>query len=235
MIRVGTAGWSVPVPGEGTHLERYGQCFNATEINTSFYRPHRRSTYERWAESVPEDFRFSVKLPKSITHERKLKDCSDLLERFGEEVAGLGRKFGRLLVQLPPSLAFSGAAADFLSVTRSRFRAAIALEPRHKSWFVPSVEDFLHETGIARVAADPTPFAGGGEPGGDLGTSYFRLHGSPRLYYSRYDQAALAAWSERIRAAADAWVIFDNTAEGAAFDNATEMVESLNRASGSRG
>ncbi len=232
-LRVGTAGWSIPTavgadfPGEGTHLERYAPRFNAVEINSSFYRPHRRATYRRWADSVPADFRFSVKLPKSITHEHRLKEGEDLVERFSGEVAGLGDKLGVVLIQLPPSLAFSGEAAVFLRRLRAHFDAALALEPRHKSWFEPAVEDLLAESGIARVAADPARFAGGGGPGGDRTTAYFRLHGSPRIYYSRYDAAALDAWSRKARAAAEAgaqtWMIFDNTAEFAAIENAAEI------------
>ncbi|HLY87873.1 MAG TPA: DUF72 domain-containing protein [Acetobacteraceae bacterium] len=233
-LRIGTAGWSIPTefaadfPGQGTHLERYAKRFNAVEINSSFYRPHRRTTYERWADSVPADFRFSVKLPKSLTHERRLKDGEDLVERFAGEVEGLGEKFGVLLIQLPPSLAFSDEAGDFLRRLRPRFAAALALEPRHKSWFMPAVEEFLTESGIARVAADPPRFAGGDEPAGCRKTAYFRLHGSPRIYYSRYDEAALADWSRKashaVKTGAQAWVIFDNTAEGAAIDNAAEMI-----------
>ena len=82
------------------------------EINSSFYRPHRTATYERWAASVPEDFRFAVKVPKAITHERRLKDASDLLDRFLSEAGGLGPKLGPLLVQLPPSLSFQAGIAD---------------------------------------------------------------------------------------------------------------------------
>ena len=59
--------YGVPFPPSGSHLERYGAVFNAVEINSSFYRPHRTATYERWAASVPEDFRFAVKVPKSAT------------------------------------------------------------------------------------------------------------------------------------------------------------------------
>ena len=73
----------------GSHLERYGAILDAVEINSSFYRPHRTATYERWAASVPEDFRFAVKVPKAITHERRLKDVGDLLDRFLSEVGGL--------------------------------------------------------------------------------------------------------------------------------------------------
>jgi uncharacterized protein YecE (DUF72 family) len=117
-IRIGTAAWSIPkenaapFPAVGSHLERYGAILNAVEINSSFYRPHRRATYERWATLVPDDFRFAVKVPKAITHERRLKNASDLLDRFVSEVSGLGHKLGPLLVQLPPSLSFQAGIAD---------------------------------------------------------------------------------------------------------------------------
>src|SRR5882672_7704627 len=94
-LRVGTAGWSVPsryaavVPPGGSHLERYARRLNVAEINSSFYRPHQRKTYERWAQSTPIDFRFSVKVPKAVTHERRLIDCGALLDRFVAEVTGL--------------------------------------------------------------------------------------------------------------------------------------------------
>ena len=94
-IRVGTAGWSIPkdhagaFPLEGSHLERYGAVLNAVEINTSFYRPHRRTTYEALGQAVPAQFRFAVKVPRAITHEHRLMDS--LLDRFLAEVAGLGQ------------------------------------------------------------------------------------------------------------------------------------------------
>ena len=74
-IRIGTAGWTVPkavahaFPGEGGHLARYAGRLDAVEINSSFYRPHRPATYARWAECVPKDFRFAVKVPRLVTHE----------------------------------------------------------------------------------------------------------------------------------------------------------------------
>src|SRR5918995_5885915 len=111
---------------DGSHLERYAAVFNAVEINTSFYRPHRTATYQRWAASVPEDFRFAVKVPKTITHERRLKDADELLDRFLSEVGGLGPKLGPLLLQMPPSLSFqSGIADTFLSGLRSRVEGTI--------------------------------------------------------------------------------------------------------------
>src|SRR5687768_16375503 len=111
-VRIGCAGWSLPrdswpqFPETGTHLQRYAQRLNAVEINSSFYRPHQPATYERWAASVPAGFRFSVKVPKTITHESRLRSCDALLASFLAQATGLGDKLGCLLVQLPPSLAF---------------------------------------------------------------------------------------------------------------------------------
>ena len=87
-IRIGTAGWTVPkavaekFPGEGGHLARYAGRFDAVEINSSFYRPHRPATYARWAASVPHGFRFAMKIPREITHTRRLADAMDPLDRF---------------------------------------------------------------------------------------------------------------------------------------------------------
>src|SRR3954469_22161893 len=117
MIYVGSAGWNIPrahklrFPETGSGLQRYGARLNAAEINTSFYRPHKPETYARWASSVPADFRFAVKLPKTITHERRMVECGDLLERFAAEIAHLGEKRGPILIQLPPKLGFDAPVA----------------------------------------------------------------------------------------------------------------------------
>jgi len=230
-IRIGTAAWSIPkehaapFPAAGTHLERYGAVLNAVEINSSFYRPHRTATYERWAASVPDAFRFAVKVPKTITHERRLKDAGDLLDRFLAEVGGLGPKLGPLLVQLPPSLSFQlGIADPFLRELRRRVAGGVVCEPRHASWFVPEVEALLDGLRIARVAADPAPVPGADEPGGWRGLSYFRLHGSPKIYYSAYSMEYLTAIVDMLArdaaAGVETWCIFDNTAAFAATGDA---------------
>ena len=244
-LRIGTAGWSVPsryaaeVPPGGSHLERYATRLNAVEINSSFYRPHQRKTYERWARSVPAGFRFAVKAPREITHERRLADCGDLLERFAAEVAGLGGKLGVLLVQLPPKLGFDKRVTDrFFRDLHRYIDVPVACEPRHASWFTPQITNWLAERRIARVAADPAPVAGAGEPGGWDGLIYFRWHGSPRIYYSDYDAAALAALRTRLdrerRRGVAVWCILDNTASGAALDNALALTVSspVTRAAG---
>jgi uncharacterized protein YecE (DUF72 family) len=233
-LRIGTAGWNVPAshaadsPPGGSHLERYARRLNAAEINSSFYRPHQRKTYERWARSTPDDFRFAVKIPKTMTHERGLVDCGDLLDRFAAEVTGLGDKLAVLLVQLPGKFVLDRTLADrFFAELRARLDTPVVLEPRNASWFTPDADQWLAERRVARVAADPARPDGAGEPGGWRGLAYYRLHGSPRIYFSSYDAAALVALKRRLdtdRArGVPAWCIFDNTASGAALGNALAL------------
>ncbi len=237
MIRLGTAGWSIPslwataFPAAPSQLERYGARMKAVEINTSFYRPHQRKTYERWAASVPPDFRFAVKLPKVITHENGLRNFETPLARFREEIAGLGDKLGPILVQLPPSLSFDPAAASAL------FRALegqAVCEPRHATWFTDKAEAFFRRHHVARVAADPPRHPGGGRPGGWPHLAYWRWHGAPRIYWSAYDDARLATLTDAVsrNAAPDRWCIFDNTASGAALNDALRLDAMLEAATG---
>jgi uncharacterized protein YecE (DUF72 family) len=227
-LRIGVAGWSLrseqqELFGAGaSHLARYATRFNAVEINSSFYRPHRRSTYERWAASVPQDFRFSAKLPRAITHNARLKAVEDPLEKFLGEVSGLGGKLGPLLVQLPPNLAFeTKIAAGFFAGLRARFDGPLACEPRHASWFAKEAEALLQKHKVARVVADPAPAPGADKPGGWRGFAYFRWHGAPVMYRSDYPPARLAALAAQLKA--DDWCIFDNTADGAATLNALSL------------
>ena len=231
-IRIGTAGWSAPrtldvFPTEGSGLERYAAVFNAVEINSSFYRPHQRKTYERWAASTPPGFRFAVKAPRTITHERRLVDCGEPLARFLDECAGLGDKLGPLLIQLPPSLAFdAGAAERFLAGWRKATRATTVLEPRHATWFAASAQALLEDFKVARVAADPAVVPVAAEPGGWSGLAYRRLHGSPTMYATSYDDGRLEPLAERIAGetgAVESWCVFDNTQLGAATTDALKL------------
>ena len=228
---IGTAGWSLPANlagefGEGASaLERYATRFRGVEINSSFYRSHRPETWARWAESVPANFRFSVKLPKIISHQRKLVDCSGDLARFLGEVGGLGAKLGALLLQLPPKLTFEARVAEtFLSEAGGRCAATLVCEPRHPSWFEPQADAMLKRLGIPRVAADPAPVAAGAVPGGSRHVSYWRLHGSPHMYRSTYNDGRLEHYAALLQADHEAgrtaWCIFDNTASSAAIHDA---------------
>jgi uncharacterized protein YecE (DUF72 family) len=236
-IRIGTAGWSIPKESSGlfepgpSQLARYGSRFFAVEINSSFYRPHRPSTYARWARSVPEGFRFAVKIPKEITHERRLLDAIPPLQRFLAEAGALAEKLGPLLVQLPPSLPFrQETALGFFHALRDRFDGDVACEPRHASWFTEDVDGRLAELRIARVVADPARLPEAQEPGGWPELAYFRLHGSPRIYYSPYPPDFLDDLATRLReqaARAETWCIFDNTALGAATGDALGTLDRL--------
>jgi uncharacterized protein YecE (DUF72 family) len=258
-IRVGTAGWTLPKQHAqhfaevGTHLERCAQGFNCVEVNSSFHRPHQRKTWERWARCTPPDFRFSVKAPKAITHTAQLANCGALLYAFFEEIRGLGDKLGPILIQLPPKLAFDEALAhEFFTTLRelhpqNLHAGLIALEPRHASWFTPPVDRLLRSFEIARVAADPprgspgvpserSSARGGGSPlaatpGGWRGLCYWRLHGTPRTYYSAYDSLFLRRFANQLlnSACATQWIIFDNTALGHATGNALELSSTLLR------
>jgi uncharacterized protein YecE (DUF72 family) len=234
-IRIGTAGWSLPralaedFPGAGSHLERYARRMNAVEVNTSFYRPHKRAIWERWAAATPEDFRFSVKTPRLLTHDQRLMNPDAALDVFAEQVAGLGDKLSVLLVQLPPSLILDVAVVGpFFTAVHQRFDAAVVCEPRHASWFEPEADALMVEARVARVAADPAKIPGADEPGGWTGLSYARLHGSPRVYYSAYSAEFLTGQGRRLQALSangPVWCILDNTASGAALGDALTIVE----------
>lgn len=233
--RIGTAGWTIPravadrFPASGSGLQRYAARFDAAEINSTFYRSHRADTYARWVAETPPGFRFAVKLPRAVTHEARLVDAAALVETFRGEAAQLGGKLGPLLVQLPPSLAYDPAAAEpFFRSLRLLWPEAIACEPRHPTWFEPDADALLAAHRVARVAADPARHPAAATPGGWPGLRYWRLHGSPRMYWSAYDEAALRALADQIRASpVETWCVFDNTASGAAAANALALQESL--------
>lgn len=237
---IGCAGWTIPkeaaaaFPAAGSHLERYAAVFPVVEINSSFYKPHRPQTYARWAESVPEDFRFSVKVPRSITHDAQMRDIDALLARFAGEVGELKHKLGCLLVQYPPKLGFHDETArDFFLRLEDTFGCMIACEGRHPSWFSDNATEVLRERKVTRVIADPAA----GQPGPHVPTTndlYVRLHGAPRIYYSSYSQdyldALVADLTVHSAAGRQVWCIFDNTAAGEAVPNALDVLRSLGAA-----
>lgn len=232
-IYVGCATWAIGSKNDhllprvpGGNLARYAARLTAAEVNSSFHRPHRHATWGRWARSVGPSFRFSVKAPKTVTHEKRLVRVKDELSAFFEEVRLLGDKLGPVLVQLPPSFAFEAeTVARFLELVSSRHE--VVLEPRHATWFTDAVDAFLADRAVARVAADPAVVPRAAEPGGWDGLRYFRLHGSPVTYRSGYDDAFLARIAPQLRAGD--WCIFDNTASGEALGNALTLLSMVAR------
>ena len=236
-ILIGTAGWSIPrssafrFNSAGTHLERYSRSLRCAEINSSFHRPHAATTYAKWRDSTPADFRFAVKMTRQITHDLKLQNVRRPLVLFLAQTEGLAEKKGPILVQLPPSFVFERSAVRrFLDLMRKVYDGPIVWEPRHATWFTPAVSSLFNSYGISRVAADPPPAPEASAPAGWPRVAYFRLHGSPRIYWSRYSKAdieALATTICNISTAEEVWCVFDNTASGAALANAWELRERL--------
>ena len=243
---VGTAGWVVPrqhqalfpavVEGQKlSHLERYASRLRCVEINSSFHRPHRRTTWERWAATTPPDFRFAVKAPKTVTHLAKLVNTGAALLQFFDAVRGLGNKLGPVLVQLPPKLAYDeGIAQEFFTTLRELHAGAVVLEPRHATWFTAAADRLLRSFEVARAAADPPKGSKlAARPGGWECPVYWRLHGVPRTYYSEYDGTWLQSFAKQLLSLGNApgnketWVIFDNTALGHATANAVWMEDAL--------
>jgi len=233
---IGCCGWSVSgnvqaeFPGPGSHLQRYARRYAGVEISSSFYRHHQHATYARWAASVPSGFRFAVKLPRGVTHERRLAGTMPEIADFLAETAGLGTARGPLLIQLPPSLAFQGrTVVRFLEGLRRRYAGELVCEPRHPTWFTGPVAAVLADFQVARVAADPARVPEAALPGGWPGLRYYRLHGSPLMYRSAYDETYLEALARALCAErTPAWCIFDNTMVQAAQRNALSLGERLN-------
>ena len=229
---IATAAWSIPknvadrFPSGGSGLERYAAVFKGVEINSTFYRHHRTTTFERWAKAVPKDFRFAVKLPREITHRRKLKDIDEVFRSFLAEISPLDGKLGPLLCQLPPNLAFHQDDAEAaLGAMRSAHSGPLVIEVRHKSWASDAAMALLARHRIDRVFADPEIVWQIGdfqEP-----PRYVRLHGKPKIYYSHYAASEIEAVLQEL--AADSWCVFDNTASGAAAEDALAMLDQCSR------
>jgi uncharacterized protein YecE (DUF72 family) len=233
-FHVGTAAWANPPyerarrPVGLSHLAHYANSFDFVEINSSFYRSHQRATYERWCAHTPADFSFAVKLPRSITHECALRHYRKELQQFLKEVAGLGQKLRVILVQLPASVGFERSVATrFFKSLTDRCSSHIACEPRHDSWFTASADALLCRHDVARVAADPAKAPGAGLPGGSKRLAYYRLHGSPRIYYSAYGPDFLTQLAANIKALSsitrEVCCVFDNTARHEAWSNALQL------------
>ena len=175
---IGTAGWSAAglsmprrFPGEGSHLQRYAAVPRGRDQHV-FYRPHaRRPTRDGPRRS--RRFRFAVKMPREITHTRRLADADRAAHPLPRRGRSLGDKLGPLLVQLPPSLAFEPGPCGFFVDARATLQGSVACEPRHRSWFTTRPTRCWRGSGRARrgrsAACRRQPSRAGG-----LGSHYYR-------------------------------------------------------------
>jgi len=233
---IGTAGWTIPgrfrefFPVAGSHLARYAQRLSTVEINSSFHRDHKGSTYARWAAVVPPNFRFSVKLARRFTHEQALRPSPDDVANLLHAIRHLGSRWGALLVQLPPKLEFDASVVrEFIKLLQRGTDASIVIEPRHATWSEPRAKALIEALDASLVIADPDR-CGVDELIGR--TAYYRLHGSPVIYESAYTPEDLRKWSVELLIAKesgrDIWCIFDNTKFGYATEDAFAMESIIN-------
>ena len=214
-LAVGTSGYSYkewvgsfypPKTPASRMLQHYATQFHTVEINNTFYRMPQESLLARWAAEVPEGFRFVLKAPRRITHDRRLQGVEEETHRLLEVAGALGGKRGPFLFQLPPFLRKDAAALrDFLG----RLGAArAAFEFRHASWMDDEVHAILREHGAALCVADTEE----GTPALVGTTSWGYL----RLRRPDYDDESLAGWVGRVRSQpwTEAFVFFKHEDEG---------------------
>jgi uncharacterized protein YecE (DUF72 family) len=198
MIWVGTSGFQYPewkgafypeTLSTAKMLPFYAARFPTTEINYSFYRIPSEKTLTNWSTATPQQFRFALKAPQEITHTRKLRDCSDVLDRFCAVLKSLGEKLGPVLFQLPPFLRNDTALLeDFLLMLPAGLRSAF--EFRHASWFNDATFAALKAKKAALCIADTEKLTTPLTMTADFG--YFRLRNPA------YTKADIARWAKVI-------------------------------------
>ena len=213
----------------------YASLFSSVEINATFYKLPKLATVVKWGESVPENFRFTFKVPKGVTHAKDFQFSFDELEQFVETVSGVGHKKGCLLVQLPPKISREKEEelAGVLECLKENAEGwKIAVEFRHNSWYNSEVYRMLQHYGAGMVEQDMPKSA---TPQIEVSESfvYLRFHGPEDRYRGSYKNAILEGYAKRI----DKWVkegkevyaYFNNT-----MGDAYENLKTLNRLVGSQ-
>lgn len=207
-----------------SRLTYYAAQFNSLEVNATFYKLPRPATIAAWANSVPENFRFSFKVPRCITHDKGFRYEVEEIARFAEAVAPASSRRGALLVQLPPSVA-RDRQEELEGILECLADDAagwpVAVEFRHRSWYDASVYQMLQHKGIALVKQDlPASFTPPSAP--DAPFVFLRYHGPEGGYRGSYDDAFLEGEAQRIRgwlaAGRTVYAYFNNTL-GAALQN----------------
>jgi uncharacterized protein YecE (DUF72 family) len=213
-------------------LAFYAEHFATVELNVTFYRMPAARTFRGWRDAVPDGFVFAVKASRYLTHIKRLEDPRPSVEYLMERASLLGDRLGPILLQLPPSL-----QADFDRLDRALEAfgrdVRLAVEPRHKSWFVPELCDVFRRHDAAFVMADrrSRPITPLWTP---VGWTYLRMHegrAAPRPCYGR---TALRSWVDRLAGTDDGYVYFNNDGRACAVRDATTFRRMLDRAAHDR-
>jgi uncharacterized protein YecE (DUF72 family) len=234
-VAIGTSGWSYqhwdgvlypPGTPPRERLAIYAQRFGTVELNASFYRWPRSSSFAGWRRRLPPGFQLSVKAPRGLTHAKRLYAPETWADRLGECWNELGDRRGVLLVQLPPGQVRDDARLDYF-LGRLPWWLRTAVELRHPSWVDDAVVELLRRHGAAYCV-----MSGAGLPCELRATApfvYVRLHGPDRhhLYAGSYSDDDLRWWADRVReweaTGRDVYVYFNNDGEGHAVRNALTL------------
>jgi uncharacterized protein YecE (DUF72 family) len=236
---VGTSGWSYrhwlgkfyPEDMQPSQwLSHYAKNFNTVEINMTFYRIPFKNVVRSWVEKTPDNFKFSVKINRKITHLQKFENVDEILIKFYDAIHLLSPKLYFFLFQIPPSLKYSERKLEQILEVVRFFRnkwldVKIAMEFRHTSWFNSDVREFTILHNISVVYSDsgnrfPEVFW-------PNETMYIRMHGPGTLYSSKYasEQLNQLVWkilqSEEIKEVA---IYFNNDYNCYAVENAKELI-----------
>lgn len=247
-IYIGTSGWSYGDWSDGVFypedlaekdwLGYYSQQFKTVEINATFYHQMSVKAYQKWHQTTPKDFIFSVKISRFLTHVKKLNEPKEPWQRFINNAKELKEKLGPILVQLPPNLHVNLDKLEELihviPASPARLggpaRYKIALEVRHQSWFSKPVYEILKKQNISLVFS-----YGEGLPVEEVITAdfiYIRMHGPGDLYGSKYTTKQLKNLAEKIkkwkRKVKDIYVYFNNDTKGYAVGNAKKLEQLIN-------
>jgi uncharacterized protein YecE (DUF72 family) len=248
LIYIGTSGWSYDwddfypkgFPSK-KRLEYFSQYFSTSEVNYSFYRLPKKSTFEKWKKETPKNFVFGLKLSRYITHIKRLYGIKAPLEEFLSRAKSLDDKLGPILVQLPPNFKIDTKRLEYFLKTLGKVKKEtglsglrVAFEFRHRTWFDKSKErkealKILEKNNAAFVFADSVKYP---EPEDEPITAdflYFRFHGPGELFASEYGRTALQPWAKKIRRfltkGLDIYVYFNNDACGYALKDAAKLRE----------
>jgi uncharacterized protein YecE (DUF72 family) len=215
-------------------LEFYAARFDTVEVNNSFYRLPPRETFEDWRAHVPPAFLFGVKASRFLTHMKRLLDPEEPIERLFASLAGLGRRLGPVLYQLPPTLKLDLPRLDHFLRALPRSSSVTRLpvvEFRHPSWYIDETFELLTRRRVAMCLHDKLGSAIAEPVVGPF--VYVRFHGTSGRYHGSYPDRQLEQWAHvlagQMHAGRRVFAYFNNDPEAMATKNALTLREMIAR------
>jgi uncharacterized protein YecE (DUF72 family) len=233
-IRVGTSGWSYDHWRGGFYPEKlaksrwfdfYADQFNTVEVNATFYRRFKDSTYRKWLDRAPDDFRYVLKVPRLISHRHRLRDVDGLIADFTRSASLLSHKLGMVLLQLPPNMPYEPERLD-TALQAFESPSLVAVEFRDARWMCEELLALLRAKGANYCNPDDPDHALSDVLTGDTG--YLRLHGRRAWYADRYTDEELHAIAQTARrmlqqGASEVYIFFNNDYAAYAPENAATL------------